>query len=317
MKFVAEEVVRHETGGAVVMNCSVKNFERKSVLVAGQESHSQMYIINSKVSQDSNHTNERKGSVETVRNRKNKEAEASNPNHNSGQSFKRVQFEIKPGDSIQTDFAANEPLQRVVRISKNGKFMVTGGEDGHVRVYSFPRMSPLMDITGHTKEIDDLDFSPDNKSILSIAKDGIASIWSTTSGKEVLKLKWTPPEGVKYLFKRGRYATIENNQNKYRLFTLANPFGKSGSKHKGYLQQWNPETGKLNNIVGIDESLSALAVRDDGRFLAVGTMFSGSVQIYIAFSLQVICFNFNSYYFLTWYLNFSEFLMLLEHILCL
>lgn len=29
-----------------------------------------------------------------------------------------------------------------------------------------------------------------------------------------------------------------------------------------------------------------MAVRDDGRFVAVGTMFSGSVSIYIAFSLQ-------------------------------
>lgn len=36
----------------------------------------------------------------------------------------------------------------------------------------------------------------------------------------------------------------------------------------------------------IDECLAALAVRDDGRFVAIGTMFSGSVSIYIAFSLQ-------------------------------
>lgn len=40
------------------------------------------------------------------------------------------------------------------------------------------------------------------------------------------------------------------------------------------------------NAVAIDESISALAVRDDGRFVAVGTMFTGSVSIYIAFSLQ-------------------------------
>lgn len=54
----------------------------------------------------------------------------------------------------------------------------------------------------------------------------------------------------------------------------------------GYLQEWNPDNGALTNAVGIDESLSALAVRDDGRFVAVGTMFTGSVSIYIAFSLQ-------------------------------
>lgn len=44
--------------------------------------------------------------------------------------------------------------------------------------------------------------------------------------------------------------------------------------------------GTLSNSVVIDESLASLAVRDDGRFVAVGTMFTGSVSIYIAFSLQ-------------------------------
>lgn len=52
------------------------------------------------------------------------------------------------------------------------------------------------------------------------------------------------------------------------------------------MQAWNPENGTLTNAVTIDESASALAVRDDGRFVAVGTMFTGSVSIFIAFSLQ-------------------------------
>lgn len=47
--------------------------------------------------------------------------------------------------------------------------------------------------------------------------------------------------------------------------------------------------------VGVDESLASLAVRDDGRFVAIGTMFSGSVSIYIAFSLQVNYNNLTNY----------------------
>lgn len=53
-----------------------------------------------------------------------------------------------------------------------------------------------------------------------------------------------------------------------------------------YLQEWSPDNGSLINSVKINESLSSLAVRDDGRFVAIGTMFTGSVSIYIAFSLQ-------------------------------
>lgn len=54
----------------------------------------------------------------------------------------------------------------------------------------------------------------------------------------------------------------------------------------GYLQEWSPDNGALVNSTAIDESLASLAVRDDGRFIAIGTMFTGSVSIYIAFSLQ-------------------------------
>lgn len=200
---------------------------------------------------------------------------------------KRVYFDIKSGDSIQTDFSKNDPFQRVVRICASGKLMATGGIDGHVRIWNFPRMTPLFNIKAHTSELDDLDFSPDNKHVISVAKDGLAMVWSAGSGKEVMKLQWSPPEGVKYLYKRCRYATIEGNNERYRLFTISNPVGKSG-KLKGFLQQWNIETGRLNNIVGFDEALSALAVRDDGRFVAVGTMSSGSVYIHIAFSLQQV-----------------------------
>jgi prolactin regulatory element-binding protein len=287
--FVAEEIQRHETGSEVIMNMSMKSIDSRSLLVVGQESHSQMFVINSKVGllPPKEMLNRRESSTE-IRQRKNRERTESVGNEKpseDGPRMKRVYFEIKAADSIQTDFTQPEPLQRVVRISPNGRFMATGGLDGHVRVWNFPRMTPLVDIVAHKKEIDDIDFSPDNKHLLSVAKDGTAIVWSTNTGKEVMKLQWTPPEGVKYMFKRCRYATIEGESDRYRLFTLSNPFGKAG-KQKGFVQQWNTETGRLNNIVGIDESLSALAVRDDGRFLAVGTMFSGSVSIYIAFSLQ-------------------------------
>lgn len=296
--FVAEEIQRHETGSRAVMNMSMKILDKKALLIAGQESHSQMFIITSKVGQippKETATPNRRESSTDIRKRKRTESTSQDTpksppilaTDSTGKQLKRVYFDIKPGDSIQTDFYEREPLQRVVRISMNGKFMATGGLDGHLRVWNFPRMTPLHDIKAHTKELDDIDFSPDNKHVISIAKDGIAAVWSINNGKEVMKLQWTPPENVKYLYKRCRYATIEGNTDKYRLFTISNPLQKAG-KQKGFLQQWNIETGRLNNIVSIDESLSTLAVRDDGRFIAVGTMFSGSVIMYIAFSLQQV-----------------------------
>uniref|UniRef100_U5EWI6 Putative prolactin regulatory element-binding protein/protein transport protein sec12p n=1 Tax=Corethrella appendiculata TaxID=1370023 RepID=U5EWI6_9DIPT len=297
-KFLADEIMRHETGPTVVMNCAIKNDEKRTVLVAGQESHCQMYLVNTIVknrgsSDGQNHSTAKTDINDTVKKRKNVSFQQQPPNQNRRSSKiydnvvnnKELKFEIKTVDSIQTDFSESESLQRVVRISSNGKIMATGGLDGHLRLWFFPKLILLTEIKAHLKEIDDIDFSPDNKFVCSIAKDGLGVIWSINPDKESCKLVWNPPEGNRYLFKRCRYGVIEGMKDKYRLFTLANPFGKTG-KAKGYLQQWNPETGMLTKAVEIDESLSALSVRDDGRFVAVGTMFTGSVSIYIAFSLQ-------------------------------
>ncbi|XP_055594357.1 prolactin regulatory element-binding protein [Uranotaenia lowii] len=310
-KYVAEEIIRHETGPTVVMNCAIKNDEKRSLLLAGQENHCQMYLVNPIITSGADGETIGAGKTsETLDSlRKRKAAPSQQPQANgqvnhpkdSEQSAdkklkgdgkddrqrKRIRFEIKTGDSVQTDFTENEPLQRVVRISSNGKVMATGGTDGHLRLWHFPKMTLITAILAHTNEIDDLCFSPDSKHIVSIAKDGLGMIWPVNPAKESKKLVWDPPEGGKYLLKRCRYGVIEGQKDKHRLFTLANPLTRSG-KTRGYLQQWDPEVGRLTRVVEIDEALAALAVRDDGRFVAIGTMFSGSVSIYIAFSLQQV-----------------------------
>lgn len=84
-----------------------------------------------------------------------------------------------------------------------------------------------------------------------------------------------------------RFGVVEGKEKTSLVYTLTNPTGLA-KKQKSYLQQWRPQDGDLLKVAEFDESLSALALRDDGRFIAVGTMFSGSVSIHAAFSLQVI-----------------------------
>lgn len=286
-------MIRRETGANVVMNCAVTSDERRSYVVAGQESHCQMYLVNLKVVDEEEIAKSKPTTEDILRRRKSStkssgvESIRSKSTSDMNANTKRIEFDIQPGDSIQTDFTAVDPLQRVVRISLNGKLMATGGTDGVIRVWKFPRMKQLVEFKKHTKEVDDLDFSPDSKKVVSIAKDGLGVIWDIANEKESTRLTWQPPEGTKYLFKRCRFGIYEGKVGQSRLFTIANPFGKVG-KQRGYIQSWDPDTGNLANSVSVDESLASLAVRDDGRFVAVGSMFSGSVSMYIAFSLQVM-----------------------------
>lgn len=239
------------------MNCAVRSDEHRSYLVAGQESHCQLYHVNPKIEpQDTNSDNvhietlkatlNRKISSDehsAMRNRKilqdmkNRrasvahEAIGQNNNNNRGSgSRSRLRFDINAGELTQTDFSSDCPLQRVVRISLDCKLMATGGTDCHIRLWKFPKAVKVHELKAHTKEIDDLDFSVDSKRLVSIAKDGLAIVWNVETGKESTRLQWTPPNNVKYIFKRCRFGVHEEKRGQQRLFTITNPLGKVGKQ---------------------------------------------------------------------------------------
>ncbi|XP_043287876.1 prolactin regulatory element-binding protein [Venturia canescens] len=295
--FVAEEVTRHETGPSVVMNCASYTDGKRTWLVAGQESHCQLYNVSSKVVHVENGEIPRRNSVlekDGLRQRRKSERETTKQNQpkekveemkdsNSNLKSKKLQLVVKPADSIQTDFGKSEALQRIVRISTCGKLMATGGTDGHIRIWAFPRLEKLHEIEAHAKEIDDIDFSRNSKTLGTIAKDGRALLWSVDKGVMDKELTWSRGDGAKYMYKRLRFARPCDDRSKDQLFTLSNSII---SKNLSYLQLWDTQSGNILKSVGFSETLSAMAVSDDGKFVAVGTMFSGSVDIFIAFSLQ-------------------------------
>lgn len=250
---MAEEMLRHETGENVVMNCAVRSDKNRSYLAAGQESHCQVYFVNPKIDQDNASENghietlkstlHRKSSTDeqNLRNRKilqdvkNRRAsiihEAASQNRaNDKENRCRLRFDIIANELTQTDFSKDCPLQRVVRISLDCKLMATGGTDCCIRVWKFPSSLKVHEFKAHTKEIDDLDFSADSKRLVSIAKDGLAIVWSVETGKEHTRLNWTPPNNVRYLFKRCRFGVHEEKRGQNRLFTIVNPLGKVGKQ---------------------------------------------------------------------------------------
>ena len=80
----------------------------------------------------------------------------------------RLIFKVTPLKSVQTDFNMPEPYQKVVRISPlDGKLMATGGDDGILRVWTFPELNSIHEIEAHDKEIDDIEFSPDQTKVIS------------------------------------------------------------------------------------------------------------------------------------------------------
>ena len=64
-------------------------------------------------------------------------------------------------------------------------------------------------------------------------------------------------------------------------------FSVGASKPPSYLQRWDPKSYTIEQAIPISGSLSALATSDNGHFVATGSMFDGTVEIYTAFNLMV------------------------------
>lgn len=85
-----------------------------------------------------------------------------------------------------------------------------------------------------------------------------------------------------------RFSVLESDPKVSCLFMLTNAIGgRKMGKNPAQIQLWNPGRGLLVKHAEFKEDLSALTVRNDGRFVAVGTRL-GSVYILTSFNLKVL-----------------------------
>lgn len=105
------------------MNCCVFNDKKNSYLVAGQESHCQLYKVNTKLVEQVKVENIGNDIHIKQRNTNLKPKEQVDNNKNVK---KELYYTLNPMDSVQTDFNGSEPLSRVVRINYDGKVLATG-----------------------------------------------------------------------------------------------------------------------------------------------------------------------------------------------
>lgn len=249
------KVIRYDSGPNVIMNCCTSIRNNKIYIAANEDDKCRQYIADIVIE----------------------------PTFIDGKASKEIHFKITTGDALLTDFSEDEPLQRIVKVNNDGNLMVTGGTDGCIRLWNFPiiksnETNPLKTYEGHTKEIDDIDISPDGKFIVSVAKDGKAFHWNTVTN---VRSALIHPINDKQIFKRCKFGKTDNKLI-YNIYTIAN-----GPKQKSYLQKWSEKNTILYELM-FSEPTSALSVRKDGLYIAVGTMYSGSVSIHEANNLKTI-----------------------------
>ncbi|XP_004077683.1 prolactin regulatory element-binding protein [Oryzias latipes] len=189
---------------------------------------------------------------------------------------------------VQSDLNPQEPLQKVVRFSPDKSLLLTGGTDGHVRVWEFPSLKKKLDFKAHEGEIEDLDLSPGNKHLVTVGRDFACSVWSGNQMAAALNWEETTPQVApkSHRYLACRFGRVEDQKDALRLYTVQIPHKRSRKPAACYLTKWDSKSflPMLTSACGV-EVFSCLTVSDSGTFLGLGTV-TGSVAIYIAFSLQ-------------------------------
>ncbi|XP_070690692.1 guanine nucleotide-exchange factor SEC12 [Pempheris klunzingeri] len=189
---------------------------------------------------------------------------------------------------VQSDLNPQDPLQKVVRFSPDLSLLLTGGTDGHIRVWEFPSLKKKFDFKAHEGEIEDLDMSPGSKHLVTVGRDFACSVWS--GNQLAMGLKWleTMPQIADKAYRHTacRFGKVEDQKDALRLYTVQIPHKRDRKPPPCYLTKWDGKSflPMLTAPCGT-EVISTLAVSDSGTFLGLGTV-TGSVAIYIAFSLQ-------------------------------
>ncbi|WKX89283.1 hypothetical protein Q1695_008717 [Nippostrongylus brasiliensis] len=203
-----------------------------------------------------------------------------------------------------------ESFQKCVRFDRStaGKRVVTGGEDGRIRVWNTRALvedrspetvhDPILDIEAHKSDVFDIDIALDGRIIISVGHDGQAKLWDMNLGTLIREIPFPNECPTGYKVRSVRCTNLGNGSN--LVFVAAYNAVSLNSKRKSYLALWaySRETQSLRTIVvrstGQGDGISSLCVSPCGSFTGVGTM-AGSVYIYDTHEMkQLIAFKANA-----------------------
>ncbi|KAK5862826.1 hypothetical protein PBY51_018184 [Eleginops maclovinus] len=281
----------HDTDTRATMNLAVGD----GVIAAGQDgSCSLMRFKHSRKGEEDNAAAKQAGNSEGKARRrggkgdKRGQEDAAVSGDKSDTKDETSHISVTALAEVQSDLNPRDPLQKVVRFSPDMSLLLTGGTDGHIRVWEFPSLKKKYDFKAHEGEIEDLDMSPGNKHLVTVGRDFSCSVWS--GSQLAMGLNWletTPQIAEKsYRYMACRFGKVEDQKDALRLYTVQIPHKRDRKPPPCYLTKWDGKSflPMLTAPCG-SEVISSLAVSDSGTFLGLGTV-TGSVAIYIAFSLQ-------------------------------
>ncbi|EGV63101.1 WD40 repeat-like protein [Yamadazyma tenuis ATCC 10573] len=149
-----------------------------------------------------------------------------------------------------------------VKISPDGKTLAYCTSSGVIRVYNLDGFSPMVELSGHTKGVSDIDYSPINSDILASASDDLTiRIWSISKNK-----------CLKILKKHTYHVTSVNFTQKGNILI-------SGSADET-ITIWDLSSGKsLKTLAAHSDAISSISLTPDNTIIASGS-YDGLMRLF-------------------------------------
>lgn len=163
---------------------------------------------------------------------------------------------------------------RSLVLSPNGKFILTGNQDGTLRVYDALTGLNQAILLAHGKGVNDAEFSPNGQFVASVGDDNRASLWHFTEGDPHTRAAVQRLQDL-----NGHTARINS--------TTFSPDGQSilTASNDGTARLWHVNTGLP--LVGHKDFVTAAAYSPDGKQIATASK-DGSARIWDAQTHQTV-----------------------------
>ncbi|XP_040203911.1 prolactin regulatory element-binding protein [Rana temporaria] len=273
----------HDTETRATMNLDIAG----EVLAAGQDAncHLLRFQRHPKKEKSDGDSNDKTGSNDRG-SRKRKPSKSSSEASGGGTKNDTSEISVQSVSVVQTDFSADN-LQKAVCFNADSTRLLTGGVDGHIRIWEFPAMKKLYDFKAHGGEVEDIAVSPTNK-VVTVGQDFRCCVWE--KDQLLSELHWNEnfpniPDKM-YRYRACRFGKVVDQEKELRFYTVQIPYKRERKPPPCYITKWDGRNflPLLTEPCG-NEVISCLAVSDCGTFLGLGSV-TGSVAIYISFSLQ-------------------------------
>jgi hypothetical protein len=95
---------------------------------------------------------------------------------------------IRPDSRLQRILTGHSSSINVIALTPDGKQIVSGADDGILKVWDLATGKELRSLSGHGNAVTAIIVTPDGKQVISGSKDGTLTVWNLARGQELFTM---------------------------------------------------------------------------------------------------------------------------------